>query len=650
MSDILSLFERHCTNIKGRGNQRIALCPFHEDTKHSFSINIDKGVYNCKSCGESGNAVKFAKAFDENPKPFYSDDYQKNRRLTGGQMQKATNREKEIGGKPTTYYADKQQKDWQLFNETFVKQLPDELRNPINEINMVGMDNGCLTYPYFNDDGVMDGIKRHKPKPKAWGNMKLRWYGLWHIKHQPKEKPLYIVEGEGDVNTMKNAEFGAVVSGSGGCRSIPTIPQIFNDFKEIIVIYDNDKYGESGAIKLSEKIYESLGVLPMIAQWSDGLPNGFDCSDDYKQSKELKETRKAIKNAKQFKPTNNTKQKKEITLMSISSFMESDYEKPEIIVKNFLKSKSTTIIGGCTGVGKSWLSLNLAMSIAGGLPFMNYFTTLKKKVIFAQFELTNGEVQERFDLLKPRYWMESESIEKNLFIMPKITTYDEQWRNIEELVRTNKLQDAVLIVDNLYTSVSTDTDLSNNQQVMEVVKFIDAIANEHNLHIVVITHHLKGVKDTPILIDNILGGAALTRSASNVFQLKKSRLSNELLVGMITKNRGEQCELLEVPFKITMDNGYFERGEIIDNESLHYIEMKEKWEIQLLKKLEPYMEQYNQGSFDRDYLWRFLESEGWQKNDSNQNKITRFITRCIEWGLVKKESHNKYSVLKGVLD
>ena len=91
-------------------------------------------------------------------------------------------------------------------------------------------------------------------------------------------------------------------------------------------------------------------------------------------------------------------------------------------------------------------------------------------------------------------------------------------------------------------------------------------------------------------------------------------------------------------------------GEIIDNESLHYIEMKEKWEIQLLKKLEPYMEQYNQGSFDRDYLWRFLESEGWQKNDSNQNKITRFITKCIEWGLVKKESHNKYSVLKGVLD
>ena len=33
------------------------------------------------------------------------------------------------------------------------------------------------------------------------------------------------------------------------------------------------------------------------------------------------------------------------------------------------------------------------MSIAGGVPFMKYFDTKEKKVIYAQFELTNGEVQ-----------------------------------------------------------------------------------------------------------------------------------------------------------------------------------------------------------------------------------------------------------------
>ena len=368
----------------------------------------------------------------------------------------------------------------------------------------------------------------------------------------------------------------------------------------------------------------------------------------------LKETEFALQNKIKHTPTEKTSitsiTDKGIKIMSIKSFMDSDYDKPEIIVKHFLKSKSTTIIGGCTGVGKSWFSLNLAMSIAGGLPFMNYFETKMKKVIYAQFELTNGEVQERFDLLKPRYWSEADNIEKNLLIVPKVTTYDEQWKSIEALVKEHNLSDTVLIVDNLYTSVSTETDLTNNQDVMRVVKEIDAMALKYNLHIVVITHHLKHVKDSPILIDNILGGASLTRSASNVFQLKKSRLSNELLVGMITKNRGEQCELLEIPFKVTMVDGYFQRGEVITNENIHYIEAKEKWEIELCKKLEAYLEHNKMEGFDREYLWLFLEEEGWVKTDSSNNKVTRFISRCVEWGLMKKLEHNKYQVLKGVLD
>ena len=366
----------------------------------------------------------------------------------------------------------------------------------------------------------------------------------------------------------------------------------------------------------------------------------------------LKETEIALQNKKQYKPSNDkdiTSITKGVKLMSVSTFMESEYEKPEIIVKNFLKSKSISIIGGCTGVGKSWLSLNLAMSVASGLPFMNYFETQKKKVIYAQFELTNGEVQERLDLTKPHYKSEMESIESNLMIVPKVRSYDEQWDSINELVKSNGLTDVVLIVDNLYSSISTDVELSNNQDCMNVVKRIDAMALEHNLHIVVITHHLKGVKDTPILIDNILGGASLTRSASNVFQMKNSRISNELLVGMITKNRGEQCELLEVPFKVKMVDGYFERGEVIEKESIHYIEMKEKWEIELIKDLEPYLEHNKMETFDRAFLWVFLQGKGWDRNPSSETKATRFINRCIEWGLISG-THNKYSVVKGVLD
>ena len=81
-SEVLSLFERHCKGIKSGGsNQYVGLCPFHDDTHHSFSFNSE-GLYNCKGCGESGNAVKFAKLMGEDPKPYYSDEYKR----TGGKQ------------------------------------------------------------------------------------------------------------------------------------------------------------------------------------------------------------------------------------------------------------------------------------------------------------------------------------------------------------------------------------------------------------------------------------------------------------------------------------------------------------------------------------------------------------------------------------
>ena len=38
----------------------MALCPFHDDeTTGNFSINPNKGIYKCFSCGAGGDAIKF---------------------------------------------------------------------------------------------------------------------------------------------------------------------------------------------------------------------------------------------------------------------------------------------------------------------------------------------------------------------------------------------------------------------------------------------------------------------------------------------------------------------------------------------------------------------------------------------------------------
>lgn len=40
--------------VSGRGNQKMACCPFHEDKKPSFTFNLEKNVYYCFSCRRKG--------------------------------------------------------------------------------------------------------------------------------------------------------------------------------------------------------------------------------------------------------------------------------------------------------------------------------------------------------------------------------------------------------------------------------------------------------------------------------------------------------------------------------------------------------------------------------------------------------------------
>jgi DNA primase len=56
-------FETVCTHyhivLVGRGDQRSALCPFHNETKPSLKINLGKKIFHCFGCEAKGNILDF---------------------------------------------------------------------------------------------------------------------------------------------------------------------------------------------------------------------------------------------------------------------------------------------------------------------------------------------------------------------------------------------------------------------------------------------------------------------------------------------------------------------------------------------------------------------------------------------------------------
>jgi hypothetical protein len=45
--------------VRGRGKQRMALCPFHAETKPSCSIHVERNVFHCFGCGAKGSVLDF---------------------------------------------------------------------------------------------------------------------------------------------------------------------------------------------------------------------------------------------------------------------------------------------------------------------------------------------------------------------------------------------------------------------------------------------------------------------------------------------------------------------------------------------------------------------------------------------------------------
>jgi DNA primase len=51
--------EHYEMDLIGKGDQRSALCSFHEEQRPSLKINLAKNIFHCFGCGKSGNILEF---------------------------------------------------------------------------------------------------------------------------------------------------------------------------------------------------------------------------------------------------------------------------------------------------------------------------------------------------------------------------------------------------------------------------------------------------------------------------------------------------------------------------------------------------------------------------------------------------------------
>lgn len=235
--DHQTLFQKYVSNLKkGSDDQWRGNCPIIPEKtpkNKAFGIDMDKGLYHCKSCGAKGNAITFAIHFGESTYAYHN-----NTKFDSFQKIEIDN----------VYNYHKQLLD-------NLEDAPGSWNTEIIKLLKVGwnIDKENFVFPIFNENNEIINVKHHHDIQFKGANATL--YPL-QLLSKYDDSYIVIAEGEKDPITLLSQGLQATTS-TGGSKVIPNdISQLLR-FKKIYICLDNDDKGDAGTDLWIKKIKES---------------------------------------------------------------------------------------------------------------------------------------------------------------------------------------------------------------------------------------------------------------------------------------------------------------------------------------------------------------------------------------------------------
>ena len=208
------------------------------------------------------------------------------------------------------------------------------------------------------------------------------------------------------------------------------------------------------------------------------------------------------------------------------------------VVEPFVPPTSTILLAGHSGVGKTWLSLDLALSIAGGRPWLGRFPVRQGPVLVVDEE--NSELLLRTRLLKLLQSHRLDPKELPLFFLvgqmvnlsPEKPAYARDLLSCEQLLKTIHQIEPILVIFDSLTRCHRSNENSANEMaaVFANVKHLVDITGTSCLF----NHHfrksgggsnrsgdrirgstdIRAFCDVTLLVDDRGGGCAITHDKS----------------------------------------------------------------------------------------------------------------------------------------
>ena len=261
---------------------------------------------------------------------------------------------------------------------------------------------------------------------------------------------VYICEGEKDCDTLFNLGLTATCNDSGAGNW----KKEFNKYlggRDVVILEDNDLKGQKHGQTISEGLMGIAKTIKIVR--FPELHKGGDVSD-YFENHNLQDLLSLVEKAPDFTGSYNA-YFSEVTSNSANILQHLEpWNKIRVmdinhewIVDRLIPKEAITVLFGKGGIGKTWLMMDIAKSIGGGIDYLGY-RTQQTPIVFVDFEnplsVLNTRTQRLGEAEGVHFWRMGNELKP-----PQLDSHE--WEEYKKLP-----QGAVLIFDTLRASQSGD--------------------------------------------------------------------------------------------------------------------------------------------------------------------------------------------------
>lgn len=360
------------------------------------------------------------------------------------------------------------------------------------------------------------------------GQEKLLYHLLELRKAIDAGERVFLVEGEKDVHSLES--LGLTATTAGGVQEWQNgFSRYFLGANQVVILPDNDDPGRKMAIEAYTALKETVKkvVIVSTATTPKGDVSDYLFKEGHSKAELMQLVEDALTRAERLEASipkapaamlviNPTKERG-ITALELQKKV----FKPKEWYLDRILGSGVAILAGLPKKGKSWLAVQLALSIARGEEFWGR-TTQKTKVYYIAEEDPEERLQERIELL-----LDGQDAPENLRFDQDVPDVDNGLLDILE-DQINKGYKVIFIDTFQYVRGKSSSSNVYAADYESICKF-KAIADKHRVCIVLI-HHTKKKEETEIF-NNISGSTGITGAADTLILLDRRDGNRANLIG-----------------------------------------------------------------------------------------------------------------------